>query len=316
MSQNRAFVAIAIASSLAAAGCCGKFKKGSESSEGPAGSVPALAASSDIDPESGMSHGHAKVDRGVKCFNRTMRIGESGSRYLGALRGGEPSKARVPYVLEAYDDGPKLCKEAKADPDPPNPEFDRTVGPFSESVDKMTPLLKEMAEYYKTKKYEVDKFAQGKTLHAQFKTEYDKFKKAQDDFEKALDLAADKVDDERIAKAKLKMDLRYHSLVFMRDAKFMIREATKKKPAEAEVARLRGALDTSYDAFSGWATSHPDQATKAFMFGTYKDRASDFIAAVRGARGNALRDDDVDRMLKAFNSMVDASNRVKWYGLM
>lgn len=300
--------------SLAFSGCCNKFKKSSGTDPEPAAS-PGTAASADIDEETGLSHGHARVNRCIKCFNRALRISKSGATYLQSVRNGEPRKGLYPIVLSPYDDAIKLCDEAMEDKDPPIPELDQTLPAFVESVKVMTPLLKEMGQYYTSKEYNTDKYAKAKTLHATFKTEHDKFRKAIDAFEKGLDAAGDNVDKERIQTASANKNLYYHSLVFQRDAKALLREVTKEKPNPTEFARLKAATDVSYTAFSTYADGHAAETTKAFMYAMYKPKCDEFIETVRAVKGTKVTDADSDKILAAFNAMVDSLNRVKWRGL-
>jgi len=47
----------------------------------------------------------------------------------------------------------------------------------------------------------------------------------------------------------------------------------------------------------------------------YKPKCDEFIETVRAVKGTKVTDADSDKILAAFNAMVDSLNRVKWRGL-
>ncbi len=293
---------------IAALGCCKKklVEDGEE--------LPTPVASNDPGIEDpGESHRDSKVDRTIKCFNAAMRINKSANQYFKRLRGGTPRAGRVPSILfKPAENTHELCVEARADLTPPMPEIDRIMPRYVDLVGVLTKQLDQMDRYYKAREYALDAYKKGKEMHEVFKKDHEEFRKLHEALSDAIDDVTDKRDDESIeAESKVK-GLRYYSLVFLRDAKMLSREITKEKPDKARFFEVKGKLEASHKAFLEHATEHPDQVEKAFMFSMYKGRSATFLESVRNVDPNKLRDRDLDDMLNKYNSMIDASNLVRW----
>lgn len=293
---------------IASAGCC--KKKTPDIGEDD----PSAVASNDPGLEDpGESHRDSKIDRTIKCFNAAMRINKSANHYFSRLRGGTPRAGRTPSILfKPPANTNALCEEAKTDLTPPMPEIDKIMPRYVELIASLSKQLDEMDQYYKTKEYKNDKYKRGKAMHEVFKKDHEEFQKLYNELTVAIDAVADKRDDESIEKEAKAKGLRYFSLVFLRDAKYLSREITKDKPDKAKFAELKTKIEASHKAFVDHAGGHPDQVAKAFMFSMYKSRADAFISAIRDADATKLRDRDLDNMLNKYNSMIDASNLVRW----
>lgn len=289
------------------AGCCKK-----NADEG--NDIPTPMPSGDPGLEDpGESHRDSKIDRTIKCFNKAMRINKSASYYFERLRGGKPRAGRIPSIVwKPPADTNKVCDEAKSDTTPPMADIDEIMPRYVELAARLAKQLDAMDQYYKAKEYKTDKYEKGQEMHEVFKKDHKEFKKLHQDLGKAIDTIADQRDDESIAKAAKTKGLWYHSLVFLRDAKFLSREITKAKPDKKVFADLKTKLEASHKAFANYASKHPEQVSKAFMFSMYKGRADSFVVAVRDANPNKIRDRDLDNMLDKYNSMIDASNLVRW----
>jgi Protein of unknown function (DUF3829) len=292
---------------IASAGCCKKKTP-------DVGDIPSAIASNDPGLEDpGESHRDSKIDRTIKCFNAAMPINKSANYYFKPLRGGAPRAGRTPSILfKPKPETNALCEEAEKDLTPPMAEIDRIMPRYVELVANLSKQLDDMDQYYKAKGYETDKYKKGKALHEVFKKDQEEFQKLHEELAAAIDAVTDKRDDESIEKEAKTRRLRYFSLVFLRDAKFLSREITQDKPDKAKFAELKSKIEASYDAFAEHAGSHPDQVSRAFMFGMYKSRADAFIESVRDADATKLRDRDLSNMLNKYNSMIDASNVVRW----
>ncbi len=302
------FVLVAVFA-VACSGCCCKKKNAPTEPVVQDAAPEVLGVKGDEETEE--EHQDAKTDRLIKCYNRTLRINKAANLYFTSLRKAEPAKGRIPVVLGAYEDGPKICEDAKGDVTPAMPTIDPLVAEYASLVKDVTGKLDEMQGYYKTKQYEVDKFAKGKELHRAFKTSYERFRKLNDEFSTALDHAADDRDNKSIVKASANKNLHYYSLVFLRDSKYLIREAARDVPSAKVFGELRKKLDASFAEFSAHAKGHSDEVAKVAMFAPYMSRAEEFIAAVRSTEGNAVHNDDEMRMLDKFNSMIESSNTIR-----
>lgn len=292
---------------LTTSGCC--KKKMAEGDDAP----PAVASTDPGLEDPGESHRDSKVDRTIKCFNAAMRINKSATYYFKRLRGGKPRAGRTPSILfKPAANTNQICEEAKTDLTPPMPEIDKIMPRYVELIGLLTKQLDEMDQYYRAKAYKTDKYKKGQELHEAFKKNHEEFKKLHEDLSHAIDAVADKRDDESIEKEAKVKGLRYFSLVFLRDAKYLSREITKDKPDKKVFAELKSKVEASHKAFVEHADNHPEQVAKAFMFSMYKTRAEAFVKSVRDANPNKLSDRDLDAMLDKYNSMIDASNLVRW----
>lgn len=306
ITATRGWMVIAACVALVAAGCC---KKKTED----LGEVPVVASNDPGPEEPGESHRDSKVDRTIKCFNAAMRINKSADYYFQRLRGGKPRTGRTPSILfKPPTNTTQLCNEAKEDLSPPMPEIDKIMPRYSELVGTLTKRLDDMDQYYKSKEYKNDKYKKGVELHEVFKKDHEEFEKLHNDLGTAIDAVADKRDDESIEKESKAKGLRYYSLVFLRDAKYLSREITKEKPDKKTFADQKAKVEASYKDFADHANAHPDDVGKAFMFSMYKSRADAFIGSVRDTNPAKLTDRDLENMLNKYNSMIDASNLVRW----
>ena len=183
---------------------------------------------------------------------------------------------------------------------------------YVELINSLFKQLDEMDEYYRGKEYESDKYKKGQELHETFKKDHEEFKKLHEELSHAIDAVADKRDDESIEKEAKTKELHYFSLVFLRDAKYLSREISKDKPDEKIFAELKAKLEASHKALVNHTSNHPEQVSKAFMFSMYKTRADAFVQSVRDANPNKLSDRDLSAMLDKYNSMIDASNLIRW----
>jgi hypothetical protein len=293
---------------IAAVGCC-KKKLAQDGEESP---TPVASNDPGIE-DPGESHRDSKVDRTIKCFNAAMRINKSANEYFKRLRGGTPRAGRVPSILfKPAENTHELCVEAKADQTPPMPEIDRLMPRYVDLVGALSGQLDQMDRYYKAREYASDGYKKGREMHEVFRKDHEEFQKLHEALSDAIDDVTDKRDDESIEKESKAKELRYYSLVFLRDAKMLSREITKDKPDKGRFFESKAKIESSHKAFLEHAAAHPDQVEKAFMFGMYKGRSETFIESVRNADPNRLRDRDLDDMLNKYNSMIDASNLVRW----
>jgi hypothetical protein len=176
---------------------------------------------------------------------------------------------------------------------------------------RLAKQLDDMDVYVRAQQYRSDKFKKGLEMHEAFKKDHEAFQKMHDQMSIAIDAVADKRDDETIERELANSGLRYHSLVFLRDAKMLSRELSKQKVHAKVFGDMKAKLEASYKGFSDHASSNPEQVSKAFMFSTYKSRADDFIGSVRSASSKPSAR-DLANMLDGYNAMIAASNLVKW----
>jgi hypothetical protein len=287
----------------ALAGCC---KRKSDAGETPSATGEPTATANPRETRA------VKIDSVIKCFNAAMRINKSADYYFRRLRGGKPSELRTPSILlKPQSNTSQLCDDAKSVPAPAMPEIDKLMPNYASLTAKLTKQLDEMDQYYRTKEYKSDKFGKGIEMHEAFKKDHEAFQKLHDQMSNAIDAVTDKRDDETIQEESAKKGLRYHSLVFLRDAKMLSREISREKPDAKVFGDLKAKLEANYEGFSDHASANPDQVGKAFMFSMYKSRADDFIGSVRSASPKP-RERDLGNMLDKYNAMIDASNLVKW----
>lgn len=292
---------------IASMGCC---KRKLAIDEG--GQVSPLASDDPGLEDSGESHRDSKIDRTIKCFNAAIRINKSANRYFERLQGGVPRAGRIPVIQFKRESTQQVCQDAKKDVTPPMPEIDRIMPRYVELVEALSKQLEQMADYYKSKAYGSDNFKKGKETHDAFKKGHEEFRGLHDALAEAIDEVTNKRDDESIERESKVKGLRYHFLVFLRDAKMFSREIAKDKPDIARFSALKAALDQSHGLLMKHALAHPEEIDRAFMFEMYKGRAEAFVESVRNVDANELRDRDLDNMLDKYNSMVDASNLVRW----
>lgn len=301
-------VLLVAAGALATSGCCKKKLSGDGTDPRPGASG---AESGDAPLSDG---GHEKLNAVIKCFNNANRISKSAEYYFSRTRKLEPAKGRAPSGMsyKPPQDTAATCDKALNDKKTAMAEIDAVLPEYVPLVKQLATQIEDMDEYYRSKQFEVDKFAKGKEMNASFKSNVEQFEKLHDKLGAAIDTVADKRDDESIAKESAKKQLRYHHLVFLRDAKLLVREVTKDKPDQSKLQELKGKVEASYQAFNGHVKAHPEQTSKAFMFTMYKDRAEEFIGAVRSASAPVMKERELNAILDKYNAMIDASSVVTW----
>ena len=292
---------------LTVLGCCKDEPK-------PPADDPLPVASNDPGVEDpSESHRNSKVDRVTKCFNASMRINQAANHYFQRLRGGKPRVGRTPSIAwKPQKDTAEICEEARTDLTPPMKEIDEIMPRYAALVAGLTKQIDDMDQYYRTKEYDTDRLNKGVAMHEAFKKDHAEFEVLHDRLAHAIDKVADDRDDDAIEKAAKTKGLRYYSLVFLRDAKYLSREITKDKPDPQTFGDLKAKLEQSHTALSNHAGQHPEEVSKAFMFAMYESHAEEFVSAVRDANASRLRDRDLDHMLTKYNSMIDRSNSVVW----
>jgi hypothetical protein len=242
-----------------------------------------------------------------------MRINRSAAYYFQRLRGGKPRVGRTPSIAwKPQKDTAETCEEAAADLTPPMPEIDGIMSRYAELVAILTKRIDDMDEYYRTKECDTDHFKKGASMHEAFKKDHAEFEVLHDRLAHAIDKVADERDNDAIEKEAKTKGLRYYSLVFLRDAKYLSREITKDRPDAKTFGELKAKLEQSHAALSNHASQNPEEVSKAFMFAMYESHADEFVSAVRDASTARLRDRDLFHMLDKYNSMIDRSNSVVW----
>ena len=255
----------------------------------------------------------AKLDRIIKCFNAAMRINGAANNYFVRLGGGSPRPGRVPSILFAPTPGPaQTCLEAKAGSTPMMAEIDKLMPRYVDLVASLAQQLEEMDRYYTNKEYLRDAFRRGREMHEVFKSEHEEFHRLHGELAECIDEVADKRDDQLIELAARSAGLRYFSLVFLRDAKTLVRELASNEPDAVRVAEGKSQVLEGHQVLTDHATNHPDQVRVVFMFTTYRSRVDTFVDSLRTMDCSRLVDRDLDNVIGNYNAMIDASNLVRW----
>ena len=275
-----------------------------------------------------------QLDGYIFCINNVNhRARDSMRRYADWVEDmdkGPTGEETNVYGLYKIDDSIlKLCKE-KLETSArlaTNEQLKALAGPYTKAMEAFVPKMSEVAYYYEQGKYKDDKFAQGKKLHGPLVAEYKKFiEKA-----KELESAVDKVGDERSAKLLAKIEkeegktLAYWQRKTMIDSKAIIKMADNEK---VDVAKLGKKLDELEGTIKELDKRPESEQPRLWTF--FKDTPKDFLKAGR-AFWRRLRDkkefteSEIDRIntgsgqtvdgsydqfLKAYNDMVDGSNKL------
>ena len=275
-----------------------------------------------------------QLDGYIFCMNNVNHhVRDSMRRYaewVEDMDKGPTGEEKNVYGLYKVDDSiMKLCKE-KLETSArlaTNEQLKSLAGPYTQALDSFVPKLNEVAYYYEQEKYKDDKFAQGKKLHGPLVAEYKKFIENA----KKLESAVDKVGDERSAKLLVKIEkeegksLAYWQRKIMIDSKAIIKMADNEK---VDVAKLGKKLDELEGSIKELAKRPASEQPPMWTF--FKDEPEDFLKAGR-AYWRRLRDkkefteSEIDRInmgagqsvdgsydqfLKAYNDMVDGSNKL------
>ncbi len=275
-----------------------------------------------------------QLDGYIFCMNNVNhRARDSMRRYADWVedidKGPTGEEKRVLGLYKIDDSILRMCKEKleKSARLATNAELKALADPYTKALDAFVPKLNEAAYYYEQKKYQDDSFAEGKKIHGPLVAEYKKF------IENARKLEAevDKVGDERSAKLLVEIEkeqgkaLAYWQRKIMIDSKAIIKLADEENVDVATLGKKLDELEASIKELDKRPASEQPR-----MWSMFKGKPESFLKAGR-AFWRRLRDKtkfseseiqmlqrgmgesvegSYDQFLKAYNDMVDGSNRL------
>jgi hypothetical protein len=279
----------------------------------------------------------AKLSGYIECMNRfSSRAFDSRSRYLSwadAEKG--PAGARNAMGLYSLYD-PKQCLEGIAgakDIDPKNPELEAAGDAYGAALAKLVPLLDQANDYYEQKNFKDDKFAKGQELHPKLMAAWDEFSAADIKLRGQVSVL-NRAERERSLAEREKTEGKNLMTLLDRaslEAQDLMDLGSVDDPSKIQVDAFTAQLD-SYEkavlAVDGYASSHANEQPTAFSFtlSALKDYLTASKELMRRARdktpysssdkmnlggsGEWMVNGSPGKMLKEYNDLVDAMNRL------
>jgi hypothetical protein len=276
----------------------------------------------------------AKLQSYIECQNRfSSRAHESQRRYLSwadAEKG--PAGAKNPMGLYTLDE-PKQCIDGIAqskDMDPDMPELEKAGDAYAVALGKLVPILEEANDYYEQKNFQDDKFAKGQELHPKLMAAWEEFDKADSALDSQVKVLNRAEREKSLAeREKTGADLGTHLDRAMLEGETLM--SFNAQPQEIDVEKFGAQLavfEKAANALQTYASSHSNEQPPAFSFmldGMKKyltaakelhRRARDKVAYSSsdkmhlGGSSERMVNGSPGKMLREYNSMVDAYNRL------
>jgi hypothetical protein len=271
-----------------------------------------------------------KINAYVGCINRlSSRSYDSRARYFSWVsKNGPTGRERIIYGLYTiYDtsDCKKAVEKANA-LEPRDAALEAAASAYAEAVGNLEPLLKEADDYYRQEDYKDDKMARGRAMHPRLIAAWDAFASA----DKALRTGVDGINDkralERIAaiEASEGKKARYHTEMLMVQAKRVLRAQDAAKPDIAAITAALNDYEASVKALDQVAAEA--RVDSFFLSGAkaYLTSAKQLMRRIRdkvplsqgdrmmiNAGGGEMIEGTPQRLLRDYNSLVDAYNRAQ-----
>jgi len=318
-------VSIAAFALVLALSACPKKDNPSSSDGAPA---PGVAASS------GASMSEAeKLNLYIKCYNRAdgafHRSLERYASWVKNMDTGPTGKESLIYGLYSVS-GAEECQKAVSQAkgmSPAMPELEQAGAAYAASLGPLQTTLTEAHTYYDRESYKDDGFAKGKALHPTLIEQANTFMVASRRFSEALEEANDVLQLAELQRMEKEggRDLIYFHRLTMIQAKELLRLLLRE---EVDTAKAGGKIDAFDKAIEEMEKA---PGNKPVGWSSYKDGVEDFLKAAKelwrrqrdktpyksGEKmlmdgGSAwMVDGTPDKLLKKYNAMVDASNRLR-----
>lgn len=278
-----------------------------------------------------------KLEAYISCYNR---IDESAHRSINRyaswvkdMKAGPSGKEQIVYGLyQINGEAIASCKQAFASAAQAKPALalDAAGTAYIDALGALGKVVEEAYPYYDRENYKDDGFAKGKQLHIQLAAQISAFQAASDNFSKEIEKENDKRLEAQMNKLEKEQGrkLPYLEMASMHLAKQLIRLIDADTfPADQAVTSLaayekiadetmafalanKAALPTAWSAFESSAEGFRKAAKERVR------RIRDNVPYSDGEKmmlkpGSAwMVEGSQEKLIKAYNSMVEASNRL------
>lgn len=282
-----------------------------------------------------------KLSPYIQCINmNSEKIYQSFQRYFSwtDIEKGPTGQEKAVYGIYEISD-PETCIEAVTKASRLKPlmsDLETSGAAYVSALRKLYPLVTQAFEYYGQKKYEVDKMAQAKAMHAALRDGWKEFESADKALSGQIDKVKDGLDQRILAKIKKAYG---EKIPYLTRYAFYL---GKKVAIEGQIANLQ---DLKIDAFSEkisqfektltrlekYSISHPAEAKKAAI-DPYIDAAKKFLTAANellqrvkdnrafseseksslGTPAEWLIEGTPGKLIKMYNALVQTHNDLKF----
>ena len=292
--------------------------------------APATPSSDQGKPAAPPSSLTEKTNAYVGCINRqSARAYDSRRRYFSWVsKNGPTGKERIIYGLYTIYDTSDCRKDVeKANAlEPRDAELEAAAAAYAAAVSALEPLLQEAYDYYNQEDYKDDKMAKGRALHPRLIAAWNAFESA----DKALRTGVETINDRRALERLAAIEAaegrkaRYHFEALMIQAKRLFRATDQAKPDVAAITAALAEYEATAKALEGLAARSQDRFLLHLRqqglphLGEAGDAAHPRQGAVQpgdrmmiNAGGGEMIEGTPQRLLRDYNSLIEASNRLR-----
>jgi hypothetical protein len=328
---SHGLLAVGLCAAMAACGRKADAPEAAKAAAAAPAAAPKASAESAIDSVGGKLQGY------IECYNQLDgRAQRSISRYASWVRdmkAGPSGNELVVYGLYEVDtEGVAKCSKVftqVAAAKPALAKLDAAGATYISALAAMDKLVSEAYTYYDRENYKDDKFAKGRALHAPLVSSFEVFTQASNVFSAALDVENDAMLDAQLAEVEKTQGrkLTYFRMALMRKAKQLAgtigEETFDAVKAGEQLANYEKITDealafakaNSGDVPTGWSSvaSASEEVRKSAKERVRRIR--DKVPYNEGEKmmlkpGSAwMVDGSTEKFIKAYNGLVDASNR-------
>jgi hypothetical protein len=266
----------------------------------------------------------------VGCLNRTSpRVNQSRQRYLSWVNEKTGPTCKEQYIsyglYTLYEDGIENCNKAAErgrNGEPSLPELEKAATDLAAAYSELVPLVQKAEDYYNQQDYKDDNCAKGKEMHAKLMEAFAKYHQAELQLQKGVDGLKGDVDKRELARLEQEKGrtLPWYSRNFSLTAKTLIQTIPTDSPQQLNPQNYLGAyaqLDKDYQAFSDYATAHPDEGKGVFWYSAFDSSAKRFYTKAKFlkrdlADGKQPDANSLNDLVQEYNSLVSDANNVKF----
>ena len=268
-----------------------------------------------------------KLEHYINCVNSYDQTTQRNyADYVRAVGKQGPAKGRVAkYVLSGANDyAANQCVEKLKQGigvQPRVDELDQSAEAYLSAVEKLAPVVKEAADYYKQEDYKDDNFAKGQQLHPPLLAAFAGFEQASEQMQAAMDKYDTAYKERALAEIEQAegRKMRYLSREMMVRAKQLLKAGDD---AGVTADKLQPALDAysqSIDTATKYFGEHKDEVRNGACWSSVESQAKTFLKEgkdkLRYMREHNNKPPPPqrgfysgDRFIDAYNSLITSSN--------
>ncbi|PJK10005.1 hypothetical protein CO614_07990 [Lysobacteraceae bacterium NML120232] len=316
---------------------CKKAGEAVQAAQTAAGEAAQSVADAASDMTASAEHDSEKFNAYVDCYNSSnARAHQAMQRYgqwVQDMEAGPTGKERNIYgTYTVAEHVVQKCSEmaALADAKPAIAELDGVAKAYATALSAWAGKLQEADKYYTNEDYKDDGMAKGKAMHADFVAAYKAFDEASDNFSDALEEVGRKRQLAELAAVEKSegKKFRYWHLSTSLNAESLVNFLAEDEFDADKAQQLIQAYEESSEGLKTYAKSGGQDVP--MMFSMYENQLDNFLTAAK-KRMRRVRDKEAyssgeisrinsgagwmvdgseDSLLRAYNELVDASNRL------